>query len=174
MCSNEGLDIPVLKISQYPLRDKQMAEFLDKYDEILIAEEGYHVYEEILRGFSDNKKLRGRLDGTLPRMGELNPDYLAKALGVAKTEIKKPSDIIVNRPPALCKGCSHRDLFEALNNIMAEYPHNHVFSDIGCYTLGALKPFESISTCVAMGDRKSTRLNSSHIKKSPMSASAWY
>ena len=92
-----------------------------------------------------------RSDGTLPRMGELNPDYLAKALGVAKTEIKKPSDIIVNRPPALCKGCSHRDLFEALNNIMAEYPHNHVFSDIGCYTLGALKPFESISTCVDMG-----------------------
>ena len=151
VCSNEGLDIPVLKISQYPLPEKQIAEFLDKYDEILIAEEGYPVYEEILRGFSDNKKLRGRLDGTLPRMGELNPDYLAKALGVAKTEIKKPSDIIVNRPPALCKGCSHRDLFEALNNIMAEYPHNHVFSDIGCYTLGALKPFESISTCVDMG-----------------------
>ena len=82
VCSNEGLDIPVLKISQYPLPEKQIAAFLDKYDEILIAEDGYPVYEEILRGFSDNKKLRGRLDGTLPRMGELNPDHLAKALGV--------------------------------------------------------------------------------------------
>jgi len=26
-----------------------------------------------------------------------------------------------------------------------------VFSDIGCYTLGALKPYEAINSCVDMG-----------------------
>ena len=147
----ENLDISVLKVSQYPLPHKQIAEFLSKYDDILIAEEGYPVYEELLRGFSDNEKLRGRLDGALPRMGELNPDHVAKALGVDMPEIAVASSIIVNRPPALCKGCSHRDLFESLTAAMSEYEHKHVFSDIGCYTLGALKPFEAISTCVDMG-----------------------
>lgn len=149
--STHNLDISVLKISQYPLPQNQVTEFLNTYDSILIAEEGYPVYEELLRGFSGNNKLRGRLDGTLPRTGELNPDHLAKAFGISVTQEYSIPSIVVNRPPELCKGCSHRDLFEALNIVMKEYNHNHVFSDIGCYTLGALKPFEAINTCVDMG-----------------------
>jgi indolepyruvate ferredoxin oxidoreductase alpha subunit len=147
----ENLDISVLKISQYPLPESQITAFLKNYDEILIAEEGYPVYEEILRGFSNNSKLKGRLDGTLPRTGELNPDHIAKALGITPPKLKIIPSVVVNRPPELCKGCSHRDLFEALNIVMKTYQHQHVFSDIGCYTLGALKPFESINTCVDMG-----------------------
>lgn len=34
---------------------------------------------------------------------------------------------------------------------MANYPNNRVFGDIGCYTLGALPPFNAIHTCVDMG-----------------------
>ena len=34
---------------------------------------------------------------------------------------------------------------------MDKYGKGKVFSDIGCYTLGALPPFESINTCVDMG-----------------------
>ncbi len=145
------LDIPVLKISQYPLPEKAVKEFLSKYSEILIVEEGYPIYEEILKGFPQNEKIKGRLDGTLPRTGELNPDYLAKALGVKTSPEKKIPEIVSPRPPELCKGCSHRDLYEALNIVMKEYNSNHVFSDIGCYTLGALPPYETISTCVDMG-----------------------
>ena len=51
----------------------------------------------------------------------------------------------------LCKGCSHRDLFDAINRVMADYPQKHLFGDIGCYTLGALPPYSCISTCVDMG-----------------------
>jgi indolepyruvate ferredoxin oxidoreductase alpha subunit len=51
----------------------------------------------------------------------------------------------------LCKGCSHRDLFEAINRVMTDYPAQHVFGDIGCYTLGALPPYSTISSCVDMG-----------------------
>jgi indolepyruvate ferredoxin oxidoreductase, alpha subunit len=32
-----------------------------------------------------------------------------------------------------------------------EIGHGRVFSDIGCYTLGALQPYNSIDTCVDMG-----------------------
>ena len=34
---------------------------------------------------------------------------------------------------------------------MKEYKNVKVFSDIGCYTLGALPPFRAIDTCVDMG-----------------------
>ena len=144
------LDIPVLKISQYPLPEKLIKEFFNKYDSILVAEEGYPVYEELLRGYLDNPKIAGRLDNTLPRKGELTPDAIAVALGVREKTEQEAFDIH-GRPPRLCDGCSHRDLYEALNKTLLDYAHQHVFSDIGCYTLGALPPFNAINTCVNMG-----------------------
>ena len=51
----------------------------------------------------------------------------------------------------LCQGCGHPDMFHALNEVMAPYPNHRVFGDIGCYTLGALPPFNAIHTCVDMG-----------------------
>jgi indolepyruvate ferredoxin oxidoreductase alpha subunit len=38
-----------------------------------------------------------------------------------------------------------------LNEALTEFSKGRVFSDIGCYTLGALEPFEAINTCVDMG-----------------------
>ena len=146
------LDIPVLKISQYPLPEKLINDFYNRYDSILIAEEGYPVYEELLRGYFDNSKISGRLDNTLPRKGELSPDAIAEALGIKREKQEEQAAInIPGRPPRLCDGCSHRDLYEALNKALIDYDHKHVFSDIGCYTLGALPPFNAINTCVNMG-----------------------
>ncbi len=59
--------------------------------------------------------------------------------------------MVVGRPPALCQGCGHQDLYFALNAVLEGIGPGHVFSDIGCYTLGALQPFDSIDTCVDMG-----------------------
>ncbi|MBR6083963.1 MAG: indolepyruvate ferredoxin oxidoreductase, partial [Salinivirgaceae bacterium] len=151
VCKTNNLELPVLKISQYPLPKDMVQSFIDKYDDILIVEEGYPIYEELLRGFSDNKKFRGRLDGALPRMGELSPDAVAPALGVKPVVGQPVPDIMVNRPPALCVGCSHRDLYEELNSVLANYPNKCVFGDIGCYTLGALPPYSAINSCVDMG-----------------------
>ncbi|PKP34449.1 MAG: indolepyruvate ferredoxin oxidoreductase, partial [Bacteroidetes bacterium HGW-Bacteroidetes-15] len=38
-----------------------------------------------------------------------------------------------------------------LNEALAEYGTGRVFADIGCYTLGALPPFNAINSCVDMG-----------------------
>lgn len=146
-----NLDIAVLKISQYPLPENIIKEFSQRYDEILIVEEGYPIIEELLRGFFDNKKFRGRLDGALPRTGELSPNLLAKAFGVKTDDDRVIPDVVVGRPPMLCQGCSHRDLFDAINMVMDGYTQKQVFGDIGCYTLGALTPYSTISTCVDMG-----------------------
>ena len=145
-----NLDIPVLKISQYPLPERLIKDFFNKYETILVAEEGYPVYEELLRGYLDNPKILGRLDNTLPRKGELTPDAIATALGLKEKNQEETFDI-PGRPPRLCDGCGHRDLYEALNKTLQSYTHQHVFSDIGCYTLGALPPFNAINTCVNMG-----------------------
>lgn len=147
----EQLEIPVLKISQYPLPEQKVKAFVEKYDDILIAEEGYPIYEELLKGYLGNTKFRGRLDGALPRMGELSPDALAKAFDVRHHEIKAIPQVVASRPPKLCPGCGHIDVFDAMNRLFESYPEKHVFSDIGCYALGALEPFQAISTCVDMG-----------------------
>jgi indolepyruvate ferredoxin oxidoreductase alpha subunit len=143
---------PVLKISQYPLPRKKLAALYDMCESILVIEEGYPVVEELLAGvLGQGKKIRGRLDGTLPRAGELTPDLVGLAFGPSTKKIHKIPDIIANRPPALCKGCSHADVYHALNEVMGPFGAGRVFSDIGCYTLGALPPYNAIHTCVDMG-----------------------
>jgi indolepyruvate ferredoxin oxidoreductase alpha subunit len=149
---NGNVPYPVLKISQYPVSKPLFDEIYDNCDEIIILEEGYPFVEEQLRGLMGRgAKIRGRLDGILPRDGELNPDIIGEALGIKKDLALKIPSIVANRPPSLCKGCAHADIFTALNEAMANVEKGHVFSDIGCYTLGALSPFESIYSCVDMG-----------------------
>jgi len=56
------------------------------------------------------------------------------------------------RPPSLCTGCGHRDVFEALQEVYQENATDcRIFGDIGCYTLGYLPPFRAMHTCVDMG-----------------------
>ncbi|MDR2495536.1 MAG: indolepyruvate ferredoxin oxidoreductase [Tannerellaceae bacterium] len=148
----DGFPHPVLKISQYPL-PRKLVEQLAECSEILVLEEGYPIVEEQLKGFlaSGSPQIRGRLDGTLPRDGELNPDIVGRAVGCASEAARAVPGIVVPRPPALCAGCGHRDVYEALNEVLLEYDGAKVFSDIGCYTLGALPPFRAIDTCIDMG-----------------------
>ena len=92
------------------------------------------------------------MSGELPRTGELTPDNVRGALGLPRRESEAASQLTMPRPPALCQGCGHRDVYTALNDVLREhYPDHKVFSDIGCYTLGSLPPFRAIDTCVEMG-----------------------
>ena len=143
---------PVLKIGQYPLPRKLIETIYQACDEILVLEEGYPLVEESLRGYMNNgKMIRGRLEGSIPRDGELNPNIVGKALDLTFYEGRDPSGQVVGRPPSLCKGCPHIYSYNALNEALDKYARGRVFSDIGCYTLGALEPFNAINTCVDMG-----------------------
>jgi len=147
----EGSPYPVVKVTQYPLPKKLIAKLIAGCKTILVLEEGYPIVEELLRGFPEKDTIKGRLDGTLPRAGELNPDHVAKALNLVVNPYRTAPSLVTNRPPALCVGCSHHDVFNALNEAVAEYGSGRVFSDIGCYTIGALPPYNAINTCVDMG-----------------------
>lgn len=145
---------PVLKISQYPMPRKQVEQIMTECDNILVLEDGYPIIEELLRGYMHNGKVRGRLDGSLPRDGELNPTLVAQALGLhkaAENDLSGLEDLVQARPPAMCVGCGHIDAYTALNAALEEFGTGRVFSDIGCYTLGALPPHNAINSCVDMG-----------------------
>jgi len=149
---NKSCPYPVVKISQYPIPENYINRLDEECDELLILEEGYPLVEEMLKGFfAKGTPIKGRLDGTLPRDGELNPDLIAKALGKEMFEGFSIPEIVANRPPALCMGCGHQDAYTAMNEALAGYSKGRVFSDIGCYTLGALPPYETIYSCVDMG-----------------------
>ena len=167
----------ILKITQYPLPKALIDQMVaDGAEEILVMEEGQPVVEELLRGMVPSSvAVKGRLTGDLPRMGELTPDCVSLALSphslIASGAPEKSADfwgalspnseasnsplpipeLVVGRPPALCQGCGHRDMYAALNEVAREHENAKIFGDIGCYTLGALSPFHAIHACVEMG-----------------------
>jgi len=144
---------PVIKIGQYPTPKKMIMGLVQECKEILVIEEGQPFLEEQLRGLLDRDiRVKGRMSGELPRDGELNPNLVRMALGMEDLTGQPVPGLVTGRPPALCKGCSHADTYRAINEAVKDiYGDGHVFSDIGCYTLGALPPFQSINSCVDMG-----------------------
>ena len=157
-CFPQGSPYPILKISQYPLPKTLVRQLMAETEQLLIVEEGQPFIEDQVRGVSDNQNIHGKLDTTLPRTGELTPDAVKKALSALANStlstLNSPferSEIVVPRPPALCQGCGHRDVYAALNEVLREFDNPRVFGDIGCYTLGFLPPFRAIHSCVDMG-----------------------
>lgn len=149
----EGIPYPVLKISQYPAPVKKLEKLIGSCKSVIVLEEGYPLLERGLRGILDNHPvpILGRMDGTLPRDGELTPDIVATALGLKTKTGPSVPEFIAIRPPSLCKGCGHIDTYHALIEALKPYGTGRTFSDIGCYTLGALPPFEAVNSCVDMG-----------------------
>jgi indolepyruvate ferredoxin oxidoreductase alpha subunit len=155
-----GCPYPVLKVTRYPFPIAMLRRLTDKCKKILVIEEGQPLVEQRLRGLlydeanpeANKIMVKGRLDGTLPRTGELNPDLVRRALGLKVKEVYPKSEVTVPRPPALCQGCGHRDFYTALNMAVNKYGDNaRIFGDIGCYTLGYMSPLNAIHTCVEMG-----------------------
>lgn len=149
----EGCEYSVLKIGQYPLPKKQLKQLVETCDEILVLEDGQPFVEKQLKGYLGiGVKVKGRLDGTISQDGELNPDSVARSIGKESHSVFTVPNVVEMRPPALCEGCGHRDMYITLTEVLnEEYPTHKVFSDIGCYTLGANAPFNAINSCVDMG-----------------------
>jgi len=143
---------PVLKVAQYPLPKRPVKELFDTCKKILVLEDGYPFIEESISDFlGENRKVIGRLSGDIPRAGELNPDNIANALGFDVVINENIPKVVSGRPPELCVGCGHRDLFDVINDLNKEMGSQQVFGDIGCYALGVLEPYKSINTLIDMG-----------------------
>lgn len=143
-----------LHIGVYPFPKEKIIELSKHCKKILVLEEGYPYVERFMRGiFPTEVEILGKLSGELPEDGELNPELVRSALGLKtkNEETLRVEKSIPGRPPQLCAGCPHGDSFAALNNVARSVAQSVVTSDIGCYTLGALPPYNAIESCVCMG-----------------------
>jgi len=126
-----------------PLPRRLIEEFVKGVDKAYVIEELEPVIEEQI--LSWGLKVEGK--NLFPRTGELSPEIIAeKILGKpAPTAYNAPPNL-PGRPPVMCPGCPHRGMFYLLGRLRAT-----VCGDIGCYTLGALPPLNSMDSCVCMG-----------------------
>ena len=151
-----------LHIGAYPLPVESIKKLCEKAEKVLLIEEGQPFIEERIKGIlPQNIKVSGKLDGTLNRAGELDPDNVRKGLGLAPRPSVLDSGVKIpelpGRPPQLCQGCPHGDSYTAINKALAELgsgqgsPDCAITSDIGCYALGFSPPYSTIESCVCMG-----------------------
>ena len=163
-------DLSILTLRHYPLPTAKIRALVEHVDELLVLEDGYPLVESTIRGLFglQDVTVKGRMTGELPRTGELNPDLVRSALGLAPLKTaREPQEDIAGRPPSLCTGCPHTDTFKALNEALDTFENPQVFSDIGCYTLAALPPLEAIHSCVAMGASIGMAAGAAHAGYSP-------
>jgi indolepyruvate ferredoxin oxidoreductase alpha subunit len=129
-------------------------------EEVLVVEEGYPLIESQLNGLLGipGKAINGKGNGRLPQDGEMTAELVRAALGMAPLETPLAAESLPGRPPALCQGCPHSDTFKAVLEAFGSDAKPILFSDIGCYTLGALPPYNAVHSCVDMGSSISMAL----------------
>ena len=134
----------------YPLPEKKIIDFAKKYDKVYVIEELDPVIEQHCKALG--VKVIGKEVFTL--LGEYTPNMIKKAvLGEAAPEVAKANEPIPVRPPVMCAGCPHRGTFYVLKKLGLV-----VSGDIGCYTLGAAAPLQSVDTTICMGASVSAAL----------------
>jgi len=138
-----GDRVSVLKLGMvHPLPTWLIHDFASKVKKLIVVEELDSVIEDHC------KKLGLTVTGKelFPLTGELSPNMVAEKLGEPVGLGKKAEEEIPQRPPVMCAGCSHRSLFYTLSKKKIT-----VLGDIGCYSLGANPPLNSVDTTVCMG-----------------------
>lgn len=135
-------DASVLKLGMaFPFPAELAREFASKVDKVYVVEEADDFLVRSL-------KLAGVqvAEWPLPKEGELSAGAIRTALGMPAPAMRERDDSLPPRPPLMCPGCPHRPVFHAFKKMNAV-----VTGDIGCYTLGALKPLAAMDSCVCMG-----------------------
>jgi indolepyruvate ferredoxin oxidoreductase alpha subunit len=141
-----------LHIGAYPVSREQVERLAAQVDDILVLEEGEPFVERRIRGLLPTAfTVRGKDSGELPMTGELTPEEVRRALGLPARKELATALRLPGRPPQLCSGCPHRDAFHAMGMALEGHDRSVVAGDIGCYTLGALAPFNALESCVCMG-----------------------
>ena len=160
-----GVDLPVLKLlTQYPLPEKLIENFISSLDKVAVVEELDPFVELHVKAIAKDYgvKVYGKENGCFPESYEYNISIvergLAKMLGKGGggsdellEKVNTISSIAPPRPPVFCPGCPHAATFYAIKKVSKDVGGAALPSDIGCYTLGVSKPFETVEICICMG-----------------------
>ncbi len=139
-----GDSVNYLKLGMvWPISQDAVRDFASKCEKVFVIEELDPFIEEICK--SANVEVIGKEKFTL--LGEYTPSMIKKAVLDGKdNEYAVLNEQIPMRPPVLCPGCPHRGTFYVLKKLGLT-----VSGDIGCYTLGAVAPLQSVDTTICMG-----------------------
>jgi indolepyruvate ferredoxin oxidoreductase alpha subunit len=141
----------------YPLPLEAVGAFARSVERCVVIEEGDPWLAEAIR--AAGIPVEGKPG--MYRFGELNVGRVRRILaGDVSPEAQRPG----GKPPELCQGCPHRNVFGALRKL-----DSIVSGDIGCYSLGALPPFEAIEALVCMGAGIGMGLGLRHVLPSEQS-----
>ncbi len=174
-------DFHLLRIGQYPLPMGKIRQLLEASSEVFVVEEGYPFIERLisanglLNGLLGEKRIRGKLSGDLPRLGELGPDDLRRCFGLPvrpSLQIPGLGEVLAGRPPSLCDKCPHTDAYAAIKEVLAglttaDGEPVRVMGDIGCYSLGYLPPHQAIHSCLCMGASIGMAIGAAHAGMTP-------
>ena len=139
-----GDKVNFLKIGiVYPLPEKKIKDFAAKCEKVFVIEELDPIIEEHCKAIGVD--VIGKDVFTL--QGEYTPSMIKKAvLNEEPAPYEEINEVIPVRPPVMCAGCPHRGTYYVLKKLGLT-----VSGDIGCYTLGAAAPLQSIDTTICMG-----------------------
>lgn len=129
----------------YPLPSHGLSEFCRAHETVYVVEEGEPFIEDHLAALGVKNIIGKSVFGVI---GEYTPERIAAGMGVALPEYFDLSGEIniLPRPPMFCIGCGHRTVFDVLRQLKVT-----VAGDIGCYTMGALPPYEASHSTFCMG-----------------------
>lgn len=138
-----GEKASILKLGMiYPLPEKMITDFAAQVDRVVVIEE----LDPIIENHCKQLGLKVSGKDIFPICGEFSQNLIRKCMNMDIPEGDLLDDAIPMRPPVMCAGCPHRGIFYTLKkrNVM-------VYGDIGCYTLGAIAPLNSMDLNVCMG-----------------------
>jgi len=123
----------------HPLPLERLRAFAGTVERCLVVEEGDPVIADALRaaGIAVESKPE------MYRFGELD---VARVRRIVANDTSPEPTPPRGKPPELCPACPYHAAYAALKKLDCI-----VAGDIGCYTLGALLPYQAMDTCVAMG-----------------------
>jgi indolepyruvate ferredoxin oxidoreductase alpha subunit len=142
----------ILKLGlTHPLPLEKIAAFAKSVQRCLVLEEGDPCLVDAIR--AAGIAVEGKAE--MYRFGELSVPRVRRILNNDLSAEPAPPP---GKPPQLCDACQYRLVFETLRQRDCI-----VAGDIGCYTLGVLKPFEAMDSVVCMGASLGVGLGLRHV-----------
>ena len=158
-------DVGLLQLGTvWPLPEKLLLDKLRTAKEVLAVEEVDPFLEDALLKLAGREgldlKIWGRNEGTINRVGELDPDHVLPAVsaftGLPMPPRQKTSDVpLLTRDLNFCAGCPHRATFFVLKQAMRrEKVPGIVVGDIGCYYMAGSEAGQygwQVNNCMGSG-----------------------
>lgn len=164
----------ILKLgTTWPLPEDYVLAHMKKASKVLFVEEVDPFLEDNVEALCARhiadlgvKTFLGKATGTIPNIGEINPDivieaiqsilevpYEAQSTRYAEEAADAVTQYVPPRQMSFCAGCPHRATFWAIKNALAmDGRDGFVLGDIGCYSIG-IQPsgYNQLKSVLAMG-----------------------